>query len=284
MEQTQQSVRTTLALAGSVLLGSFLLSLPLTAGANHDVMPDPDEDGFISVAEGAPFYGGIVHSLTTEGGVGTSSALALDRFPVADDDGDYDYERTFTLSGDITDLTDGHIVIHGIDIDESGAYDGEKESSIAPGVPFEATVPAACGVITAEDDDGEYEAEITQLNSTGAYGDAELELDGDQLTIRIEMENVSPEIAHAQHIHVGGDGECPPNTDGVGEGDSNEEEEEEENEEEEDEEEGEDDQPKGPGAERKATALERQIELLERLIERIENRIERLQERLADLY
>lgn len=41
-----------------------------------------------------------------------------------------------------------HIVQHGIDFDHSGAYDGDRESSIAPGVPLEATFPANCGPAT----------------------------------------------------------------------------------------------------------------------------------------
>ncbi len=108
---------------------------------------DTDEDGFISVAEGVPFYGGIQVSLTTTGDTSADSALALDRFPVADANGDLTYTRTITVSEELAgNLELLHLVQHGIDLDDSGAYDGEKRSSIAD-VPFEATVPADCGAI-----------------------------------------------------------------------------------------------------------------------------------------
>jgi hypothetical protein len=109
---------------------------------------DTDGDGFISVAEGVPFYGAIQVSLTTTGDTSADSGLALDRFPVADADGDLTYSRTFTVSEEIAaNMELLHVVQHGIDINESGEYDGEKRSSIAPNVPFEATVPADCGEI-----------------------------------------------------------------------------------------------------------------------------------------
>lgn len=105
---------------------------------------DTDGDGYVSVAEGVPFYGPIQLSLTTEGP--TDTPLALDRFPVADENGNLSYERTIEVSEEIaSSVAHLHVVQHGIDIDDSGAYDGDKPSSIAPDVPFEATVPAACG-------------------------------------------------------------------------------------------------------------------------------------------
>ena len=41
---------------------------------------DEDGDGFVSVTEGAPFYGAIGSSLTTEGDTSPDSGLAVDRF------------------------------------------------------------------------------------------------------------------------------------------------------------------------------------------------------------
>lgn len=108
---------------------------------------DTDGDGFISVAEGVPFYGGIQVSLTTTGDTSADSALDLDRFPVADETGNLTYSRTFAVTEQVAEnLELLHVVQHGIDLDDSGAYDGEKRSSIAD-VPFEATVPADCGEI-----------------------------------------------------------------------------------------------------------------------------------------
>lgn len=198
---------TSVAIAG-------LAVMPAITHADHTVNPDTDNDGYISVAEGAPFYGGIVHSLTTEGDVSANSALALDRFPVADEDGDYDYERTFELSEDVEDITEAHIVIHSEDIDGSGAYDGDKESSIADGVPFEATAPVACGVVEM-DGDGRYYVDLDELNSTGVDGRAWIEVADGDVTVDMEVEGATPELAHAQHIHLGGSNECPPNTEGV---------------------------------------------------------------------
>jgi len=175
---------------------------------------DADSDGYISVAEGVPFYGGIVNSLTTSGGTTADSALALGRFPVANSNGDYTYIRTFTLSDDVTDLADVHIVVHGADINENGMYDGEKESSIAPGVPFEATVPVACGV-AYKTQANMYKAELNQLNSTGVTGDVMMQKIGSQVMVTMTVENASPNLAHAQHFHLGGTNECPPNTVGV---------------------------------------------------------------------
>lgn len=121
---------------------------------------DGDGDGFVSVVEGAPFYGGIQVSLTTEGDTSPDSALALDRFPVADADGNLSYERTFAVPREVADgISRLHLVQHGIDIDDSGAYDGDKLSSLPAaadaGVPFEATVPTACGDVELASVDGQ---------------------------------------------------------------------------------------------------------------------------------
>lgn len=118
--------------------------------------PDADEngDGFVDVAEGVPSYGNIHISLTTEGDTSPDSGLAVDRMPVADDDGSISYSRTIPAE----DLPDGtaeairnlHVVLHGVDINENGEYDFDANgpSELNDEVPFEATVPAACGIIS----------------------------------------------------------------------------------------------------------------------------------------
>lgn len=75
---------------------------------------DPDE--FISLEEGAPFYGPVL--------------LPLTPFPNAAN-GVVTYHQTFTVSGDLGDLSDEVIVLHGMTLD--GGY--------AP------TLPVACGGI-----------------------------------------------------------------------------------------------------------------------------------------
>ncbi|THH35540.1 hypothetical protein [Neolewinella litorea] len=81
---------------------------------------DTNDDGMISVAEGVPFYGGIL--------------LALTPFPVADADGNIDYTNTFEYTGDLGQLQKRVIVLHG------GNFDGE----------FIPSLPVACGKISVK--------------------------------------------------------------------------------------------------------------------------------------
>lgn len=63
--------------------------------------------------------------------------------------GDEAYERTIELPDDVAaDVKAGHgvIVIHGVDHNGNGEYDGDRESDLDPSLPAEATNPAACGV------------------------------------------------------------------------------------------------------------------------------------------
>ncbi len=41
------------------------------------------------------------------------------------------------------------LVLHGVDKDGSGAYDGDVMSDLDPTLPMEATAPAACGAFAA---------------------------------------------------------------------------------------------------------------------------------------
>ena len=113
---------------------------------------DTDGSGAISTAEGVPFYGDVQVALTTTGDVSAESALAVDRFPVANADGTLSYSRTFTMPSGVTaaDLEGGSIVQHGIDFNGNGTYDmSAGVSSLDPSLPFEATVPAVCGELAA---------------------------------------------------------------------------------------------------------------------------------------
>lgn len=72
------------------------------------------DDGLISVIEGSSSYGPILLALTTSGDTSPSSALALDRFPVASADGSYTYRRVFRVSDMIAErLEDLIVIIHG---------------------------------------------------------------------------------------------------------------------------------------------------------------------------
>ncbi len=46
-----------------------------------------------------------------------------------------------------------------------------------------------------------FQAELNPLNNSGASGMADLALEGDQLTIGIASEGLTPSQPHAQHIH-----------------------------------------------------------------------------------
>ena len=109
----------------------------------------PPDIGRVTTVAGIPFYGGIQASLTVTGDTSPASALAVPRFPVSDADGNLEYERTFDI-GETAFAAIGTLqyVVHGVDLDGSGAYDGEELSSIpaaaALGVPLEVTIPAGC--------------------------------------------------------------------------------------------------------------------------------------------
>ena len=117
------------------------------------IAADANHDGLIDTSEGLPDYGPIVVSLTTSGDTSPSSGLAVDRFPVADANGNYTYVRTLAVGTEIPasvadHLTDFHVVSHGIDTNHDGAYDfGKGPSDLDPSLPQEATVPASCGLI-----------------------------------------------------------------------------------------------------------------------------------------
>lgn len=109
---------------------------------------DSNGDGLISTAEGLPAYGPIDVSLTTRGDTSPNSGLAVNRFPVAFGNGTVVYKRSFTVSAKVArNLGNLHIVQHGVDLNNSGRYDGRARSSIDPSLPLEATIPADCGQI-----------------------------------------------------------------------------------------------------------------------------------------
>lgn len=83
---------------------------------------DEDGDGFISLAEGAPYYGGVKLSLDNEDGT----------FPTANAAGLYTYQRTFDLGGmSLPAWQNMSVVVHGRNV--NGTYN--------------ATLPVACGQV-----------------------------------------------------------------------------------------------------------------------------------------
>ena len=111
---------------------------------------DQNGDRLINTAEGLPSYGPIQVSLTTRGDTSPASALAVDRFPVANSVGLLRYERDFSVSRKVArNLGKFAIVQHGVDLNHNGRYDFKSagKSELDPSLPQEATIPANCGVI-----------------------------------------------------------------------------------------------------------------------------------------
>jgi hypothetical protein len=97
----------------------------LDSGANATCAPasaDTDGDGFISIAEGAPFYGNVILSLDNANG----------DFPAASPDGSYIYQRTFNIGGlSISNWENLAVVVQG------GMVDGS----------YQEMLPVACGEV-----------------------------------------------------------------------------------------------------------------------------------------
>ena len=117
--------------------------------AADDTTPDK---GKINTTDGAPAYGGIVVSLTKTGDTSPASGLAVDRFDTAPG-GNLTYERgSIEVSPEVaTAIVAGQsvVVIHGVDHNANGTYDGDTKSDLDPTLPTEATDPALCGVLAA---------------------------------------------------------------------------------------------------------------------------------------
>ena len=114
------------------------------------ILNDQNGDNLVNTTEGEPSYGPILTSLTTEGDTSPESALAVDRFPVANEDGTLTYDRTFGVPANVADrLEEFAIVQHGVDLNGNGVYDFEAAgaSDLDPNLPQEATIPANCGTI-----------------------------------------------------------------------------------------------------------------------------------------
>ena len=118
----------------------------MEARNDGSTMPGSKTDGLIDVIEGLPDYGPIRVSFTTSGDTTAASGLALDRFPVASAATAIEYERTIHVpSGVARNPERFAVVIHGLDLNNNGVYDGK----VGPlgGAPNEATLPVACGEI-----------------------------------------------------------------------------------------------------------------------------------------
>jgi hypothetical protein len=111
---------------------------------------DLNGDGRISTTEGEPDYGPIVVSLTTFGPTDPGSGLAIDRFDTAPE-GDLSYERgSIKVSREVSRAIqsgEAVVVVHGVQYNDTHAYDAGGPSDLDPSLPAEATDPAICGVL-----------------------------------------------------------------------------------------------------------------------------------------
>lgn len=112
-----------------------------------DSTADENGDGFIDTIDGLPDYGPVVVTFSTSGDTSAAAAFNLETAVVADSSGRIDYTRTFRIPKAVAkDISNLHVVIHGADLDNSGAYDGVM-SSLGMGIPLEAELPVSCGTI-----------------------------------------------------------------------------------------------------------------------------------------
>ena len=110
---------------------------------------DKDGDKVISTTEGAPFYGGIVTTLSTSGD--TSPAAGLD-LKVGGQGAAYTVDRTFELNAETKAALDAGtavVVVHGLDPATLSAAGQAAKSDLAPTLPLAATSPALCGTLKA---------------------------------------------------------------------------------------------------------------------------------------
>jgi hypothetical protein len=106
----------------------------------------------ISTKDGAPFYGQVMTSLTRVGNTERKSYLAFGRYPSS---GTISYGRRIDLgpvvAAAVRQNTSAVVVIHGIDYNHNDTYDNSLDrSDLDRSLPGEATAPALCGVLKAE--------------------------------------------------------------------------------------------------------------------------------------
>jgi len=152
---TVRGTRIEVSMAASGLLADapHAAHIHFGAEARHEcpaATDDTDGSGTLNTSEGGPAYGPVVVSLTKTGDTSPASALAIDRFDTAPG-GNLSYQRgQIKVSQTVAKaISEGLavIVIHGVDHNGDGAYDGDTPSDLDPSLPTEATDPALCGAV-----------------------------------------------------------------------------------------------------------------------------------------
>jgi hypothetical protein len=146
-------VDVTMAASGLLADAPHAAHIHFGAEARHECPNAGDDtsgDGTLTTSEGGPAYGPVAVSLTKTGDTSPASALAIDRFDTAPG-GNLTYQRGhIKVSQSVAKaITEGQavIVIHGVDHNHDGMYDGATPSDLDPALPTEATDPALCGSI-----------------------------------------------------------------------------------------------------------------------------------------
>ena len=149
-----QRITVTMAAMGLLADNPHAAHIHFGADARHEcptLGDDEDGNGRLNTSEGAPAYGPVVVSLTKTGDTSPDSTLAIDRFDTAKG-GEISYERgSCKVSNAVAEaIADGEavVVIHGVDHNDNGKYDGKEKSDLDPKLPAEATDPALCGALT----------------------------------------------------------------------------------------------------------------------------------------
>jgi hypothetical protein len=105
----------------------------------------------IATHAGVPFYGGAVLALTTRGDTSIPRSLvAFSRYPSTSD---VKYRRTIRITPIVASYikkNNAVLVVHGIDYNHNGTYDGVLErSDLDRTLTGESTAPALCGPLVA---------------------------------------------------------------------------------------------------------------------------------------
>jgi hypothetical protein len=149
------TITVTMAASGLLANAPHAAHIHFGADARHEcpvATDDTNKDGHLNTTEGGPAYGPVVVSLTKTGDTSPASVLAVDRFDTAPG-GQLSYERgSINVSTAVAQaIVDGKavVVIHGVDHNHDGKYDGSTKSDLNPALPTEATDPALCGALSA---------------------------------------------------------------------------------------------------------------------------------------
>lgn len=110
---------------------------------------DKNGDGVVNTAEGLPFYGKILTTLSKTGDTSPDAATTLE---VAPSGAEFSYARTITLSSAaVKSLKAGKavVVIHGLDPATLSEEAQAAKSELVPALPLAATSPALSGTLVA---------------------------------------------------------------------------------------------------------------------------------------